>query len=203
METEGPDEKDRRNPNPGAKEGGVASAVPILKMVPPARKTLPEVYAEEFEFVWRLLARFGLNDAAAEDAAQEVFIRFHGNFDSWDQSRPVRALLAGYAWHVASEHRKRASTRYEQLAREEMPDAGHDGHARMDGRIDSVRMIERALAPLSEEQRDIVILHLVEERPMSEVSEILNVPENTLSSRLRAARAIFLPRLQRMMQGRP
>lgn len=177
------------------------SAAPNLKVVPDRLMTFREVYDAEFAFVWRVVRRFGIEERHAEDCAQEVFFRFHQNFATWDQTRPVRALLGGYAFNVASEMRKRASARYESPAFDQLPEVSHAGDLRMEGSLDAARLVTAALDVLTEDERTVVVLHLLEERAMREVAEILGANENTCSGRLRTAKAKFLPRLRALMRG--
>ena len=201
MDRDETDEKDRRIAVPDAKEGESMAAAPNLQVVR-ARKSFREVYEEEFEFVWRVVRRLGLDEQAAKDATQEVFIRVHRDFAELDPSRPVRPWLGRYAWNVASEMRKRASARYERPANDALPETVDDAHSRMEGRVDAVRVITRVLDRLTDEQREVVVLHLLEDRPMPEVSRILGVKLDTCSSRLRAARKIFEPILGEHLKGR-
>lgn len=199
MDSDDSGEKVPRIDGSAANEGEMASP-PNLQVVR-ARKTFREVYDEEFEFVWRVVRRLGLDDQAAKDATQEVFIRVHRDFDELDPSRPVRPWLSRYAWNVASEMRKRASARYERTTSDAMPETTDDDHQRMQGRVDSVRVITRVLDLLTPDQREVVVLHLLEDRPMPEVARILGDNLNTCSSRLNKARKIFQPILERYLRG--
>lgn len=198
MPTDDDPKNSERNPAPEANPGEMAAV--SLQLVP-NRMTFREVYDAEFAYVWRIVRRFGIDERNAEDCAQEVFFRFHQNFATWDQTRPVRALLGGYAFRVASEMRKRASARYEKPAFDQMPEVAHAGDARLEGSLDAARLIHGALAKLTDDERAVVVLGLLEERPMREVAEILGENENTCSSRLRRAREKFVPLLQSLMRG--
>jgi RNA polymerase sigma-70 factor, ECF subfamily len=201
MTPDDPGKESERKAGATAKGGQpMAAPAPNLQLVP-TRATFREVYDAEFAFVWRLVRRFGVEERNAEDGAQEVFFRFHQNFASWDQARPVRALLGGYAFRVSSEMRKRASTRREKPATGDLPDVAHPGDARMEGRLDAIRLVDIALRILEEDERNVVVLALLEERPMREVAEILGENENTCSGRLRRAKERFLPRLTRLLRG--
>ncbi len=48
--------------------------------------------------------------------------------------------------------------------------------------------ISRALAHLRPEERTILVLHHVDERPVAEIARTLGIPEGTAKSRLHAAR---------------
>jgi RNA polymerase sigma-70 factor (ECF subfamily) len=49
-------------------------------------------------------------------------------------------------------------------------------------------LIRRAFARLDADKRTILILHHVDERPISEIARILQIPEGTAKWRLHAAR---------------
>lgn len=192
MENDGGTKNPTRIPDAAAKEAEMAAASP-LKLVPPPerRMTFREVYDAHFAYVWRLVRRFGVVDRNAEDCVQEVFIRFHQDYEAkFDPKQgSVKAFLSGYAFRVASEMRKRASNRYEQPASETLPEVSHAG---THGSVDARMVLERAFAKLSPEDRDIAVLHFGEGHPVREVAEILGKNENTCSGRVRHIREVFV-----------
>ena len=56
---------------------------------------------------------------------------------------------------------------------------------------DTHELVMRALAPLSDELREVLVLHDLFGHEMGETSTILQIPLNTGYSRLRVARARF------------
>lgn len=193
METDDPGKKNQRKEAGGAKEGeSMAAAAPKLSVVPAARPTFREVYDAEFDYVWRVARRFGIEEKDAEDVVQVVFVRFHAAFEKWDPAKgSLRAFLSGFAWNVCSEFRKRASARYERPAGDLLPEVALADDARMEGRVDLRRVVDCALQVLTEDERSVFVLRAIEEHSMPEVAEILGKNENSCWTWFRSAKAKF------------
>src|SRR5688500_1449956 len=89
---------------------------------PPARATLEAVYRDHFDYVWRLLVAFGVDESAREDAAHDVFIVVHNKLPDYDGSSAITTWLFGIVRRVAANARRRASrTRERRYARPASP----------------------------------------------------------------------------------
>ena len=151
------------------------------------------------------LARAIVGDTGeAEDVAQEAFVAAWRNlprlrepdrFDAWFGRILVNAARMSV--------RRRGPTRSMPLV---FRDADDDGQAigsdlgRLDAGHEGVvagDALQRAIDRLSVEQRTILALHHLEERPVTEVAAIIGIPVGTAKWRLHAARAA----LERAMES--
>ncbi len=66
---------------------------------------------------------------------------------------------------------------------------------RLVGQAEIVAYIRRAIAELPVHQREVLVLHDLEERSDSEVAKLLGIPRNTVKSRLRRARIALRARV--------
>jgi RNA polymerase sigma-70 factor, ECF subfamily len=145
-----------------------------------------------YRLAWSILA----NDADAADATQDALLsawrqlprlRDAGVFDGWLNRIVANAAL------MARRHRVRlreVSVRpAERGAEVPQPEPRQDLHARtqMDEMVDN-DAIGRALDRLRPQDRMILVLHHVEERPVAEIARSLGIPVGTVKSRLHAAR---------------
>lgn len=164
---------------------------PQLAVIEGARR--PEfraVFVEHYRFVWRLLAHFGVLEAARDDAAQEVFAVVHRRLSDYDGDTPMRAWLAGIARRVASTLQRtqlRAARRLEVVA---PPPAPTQPDAELEQR-QRVALAEACLATLDDDQRDVLVLTEIEGLSAPEIAAALGVKLNTVYSRLRVAREKF------------
>lgn len=136
--------------------------------------------------VFRLSIAILGNEADARDAAQEAFVtawrglrslRDAERFDAWLQRVTVNA--ARQTIRAGRRRRVREIPSSSVVALAERPaDPGRDDAA----------VVDAALAVLPVEQRAILVLHHLEERPLAEIAAILDVPVGTAKSRLFAAR---------------
>ena len=151
-----------------------------------------EIYDREFEYVWRNLGRFGVPERELPDATHEVFLVLHRRWNELDHARPIRPWLFGVARRVA------ADTRAKQ--REAPSEA--ETVAPTDPLVAQRNLLWRALAALDDAKRTIVILHDLEGYTGAEIAEQLEIPINTVHSRLRLARAELAAEVERRGGGR-
>jgi RNA polymerase sigma-70 factor (ECF subfamily) len=120
-------------------------------------------------------------------------------WDDFDQTRAVRPWLFGIAFRVASGHRRRGKRMvlgddYETADPALRPD---EAVAASEER----RLLLRAFDTIPMERRAVLILHDVDEVPMREIAEQLQIPLFTGYSRLRKARRELDAALQASLRG--
>lgn len=148
---------------------------------------VPEVcaiYDHESEYVFRTLARLGVTPRDLSDAVHDVFVVVHRRIAEYDTTRPVRAWLFGIARRVAAAHRRKAGR--ETVMAEPMSPASVQ--PRVDAQLQARDLLWRALSSLDDDKREAFVLHDLEGYTAPEVAEILEVPVNTVYSRVRVAR---------------
>jgi len=126
--------------------------------------------------------------AAAEDVAQEVFVKLWKGLDRYDG----RAQLSTWIYAItrnqaisALRSRRSAGSLSEPgvFAEAEVASATEDRQGADDA------LLWRAVAELPEAQRRAVTLYYQDERSVEEVAEMLGLPVNTVKTHLHRARA--------------
>ena len=140
------------------------------------------------DLIWSLARRFLRNDADAEDAVQDVFIDLWGSAGRFD--RTVAAEIA----FVSTIARRRLIDKLRQFKRRPGMDSLDDEEAG-DGRQPAVfaqmeeeadvAVVERVLATMEPEHRQIIALSLYEGYSHSEIAERLSLPLGTVKTRVR------------------
>jgi len=173
-------------------------AAPLEPFEPPPRPSFPELFEQHSAYVWHTLRRLGALDRELEDLTHDVFLHVFRHLDDYDTSRPLKPWLFGFAFRVASEHRRKQRARLEVSA---------DGVEATDARPDAVeQLVQRerldlaraALETLEIQRRAVFILHELDGCPIPEVAESLGIPLATAYSRLRLAREDFSKAAQRL-----
>ena len=138
--------------------------------------------------VWRSLRYLGVSDAELPDASQEVFLVVHRRLREFRGEASLGTWIYAICCRVAKASRRRAAARRDAPMAE--PPLGT-----IDADQESALQLERArhrltqaLDELPENQRDIVVLHELEELSMRQVAQVLDCPLFTAYSRLRLAR---------------
>jgi RNA polymerase sigma-70 factor, ECF subfamily len=157
-----------------------------------------DLFERELDFVWNCLRRLGIPERDLEDEALEVFLRVKDTLEAFDPARSVRPWLAGFAYRVACEYRRRPRHRFERI------DADVDGAAIASSpeqhAVDSEQraIVMRALDRVAWDRRAVLVLHDVYGYTIPEVAESCDIPLNTAYSRLRLARAELAQALTRL-----
>lgn len=141
-----------------------------------------EIYEREFDYVCRSLGRLGVPTADIPDAVHDVFVVLYRRWHDIDRERTLRPWLFGVARRIAAALRaKRRET--EPLDEVLVVD---------DPRRGERDRLWRALHELDEDKRVVIILHELEGHSGSEIAALLEIPVNTVHSRLRLARRELL-----------
>ena len=149
-----------------------------------------QLYARHHAYVWRILRRLGVPDAALEDATQDVFVVVHRRRDSLDPDASVRSWLFGIARRVAADlHRGNRRLRRRLEAVPEAPPApALDDEV---SRAEAADFVRRFLERLDDGHRMVFVLADVEGLTAPEISDAMQIPVNTVYSRLRSTRKKF------------
>jgi RNA polymerase sigma-70 factor (ECF subfamily) len=153
---------------------------------------LAELLRRQFRHVWRALRRFGVPEASADDAAQEVFIIASRKLDQLEPGRE-RQFLHAVALRVAANARRARQVRPESaesptiertVAQQPSPEALLD-------RKQARELLDSVLDAMTEDLRTAFVLFELEGYSGPEVAEMLEIPLGTATSRLRRAREAF------------
>lgn len=144
------------------------------------------LYDRQIGFAYNFLRRLGVGAPDVEDVAQETFTQLYVKLDDYDPARPERAWVAGFAVRCAASYRRARRSREVSADVEHEPAVSSGREQR-----DTHEVVMRALAPLSDELREVLVLHDLFGHEMAETAAILQIPLNTGYSRLRVARTRF------------
>lgn len=157
------------------------------------------LFDANYDFVWRMLRRLGVAEAGADDAAQDVFVIAARRLHDIELGKE-RSFLLGTAIRRAAEVR-RANHRVEVLASDEALERMADIAAPPDEVLDERRalaLLDLVLESLDEGLRAVLVLFELEGLTKGEIAEALGIPEGTVASRMRRARARFMKQAARV-----
>jgi RNA polymerase sigma-70 factor, ECF subfamily len=144
------------------------------------------IYEEHFEFVWRTLRRYGVPEAAMDDAIQDAFLVVHSRLPTFEGRSSLRTWIFGIARRVARDHRLSRAKWASADVLDALPVESSSPLATLET-VERARLLERLLAGLAPERREAFILVKLEEMTILEAGEALGVNANTIYSRVRTA----------------
>jgi RNA polymerase sigma-70 factor (ECF subfamily) len=164
------------------------SGRPAVASPSTSREEFGRIFREHAPFAWRTLRRLGVDARETDDACQDVFVVVQRKLGQFEGRSSLKTWIYGVCLKVASDYRRRASSRRETL-HASFPDRAAEGgpHAALE-RKEALRLLDALLDGLDEDKRAVFVLYEIEQLSMREVAEIVACPAQTAYARLYAAR---------------
>jgi len=151
--------------------------------------------------VYSLIARMVQDPAAAEDLAQEVFIKAFRRLETYDPARKFSSWLFKIAHNTTIDHLRRHAPETIPLEGSADRDEEHRGGlaavladesledpSAAAERKDMARSLERAIARLRSDYREVVVLFYIEGASYQEICDATGLPLGTVKTNLHRAR---------------
>jgi RNA polymerase sigma-70 factor (ECF subfamily) len=126
--------------------------------------------------------------AAAEDVAQEVFVKVWQGFGSYDGSARLSTWIYAITRNAAIGALRKRS-RLVSMSEPDVSAAVDSMEARSTAAEDADPQLWRLVEALPEKQRQAVVLFYQDDRPVEEIADMLGMPVNTVKTHLHRARA--------------
>ncbi len=146
------------------------------------------LFARHHVRVFRFVLRLVRDQTQAEDLISEVFL------DVWRQAGRFEARSAVSTWLLAiarykalSALRRRPDEELDEEAAAAIEDPADDPEVAIEKK-DKGEILQKCLAALSPEHREIIDLVYYHEKSVEEVAEIVDIPGNTVKTRMFYAR---------------
>jgi RNA polymerase sigma-70 factor, ECF subfamily len=152
----------------------------------------PEIYKTYFGFVWSCSRRLGVSDAEIDDVVQDIFIVIHGRIGTLQQPESLRSWIYGIVRRTASEYRRAKRTSaasalalatQSELQYPQLPSPQH-----LAEQSDQVKLLWSLLEGIDPPKREVFVLAELDEMTAPEIASAIELPVNTVYSRLRGAR---------------
>ncbi|SOC37126.1 sigma-70 family RNA polymerase sigma factor [Ureibacillus acetophenoni] len=156
-------------------------------------RELDFIFDEHAEHLLQLAYFYTKDHYAAEDIVQEVFIKFLDA--NYEEQGTLRAFLSRMTINKSKDYLK--SWAYKKIQLKEKW-TSLKAKKKKDNVliIDERTMIGEAILQLTLEYRELIILYYFQEMSIAEIAQTLEIPENTVKTRLRRARERLKPLLQ-------
>jgi RNA polymerase sigma factor (sigma-70 family) len=132
----------------------------------------------------------------ADDLCQLAVERALKSRDQWQPGTRLDAWMYRIMRNSWIDEARARTRRAQTFAPEEDGmDVGDDGHEAIERNV-AISEVDRAMAKLPDEQREVIALVLVEGLAYKEAAEILDIPMGTLTSRLVRGRQALVQMLE-------
>lgn len=154
-----------------------------------------KVYRRELPFVWAAARRLGVSPAVIDDAVQDVFLTAYRRWGDVHHDVSPRAWLYGVTRRVAFRYRRTHARTVRRKAAVVQEGAGREAvpHREREEAYD----VDAVLAVLEPKRREVFVMAELLEMTAPEIASQLEIPVNTVYSRLRLARRELEPHLRR------
>ncbi len=161
------------------------------------------VYRDYFGFVWSCARRLlGSSAEAIDDVVQEIFIVIHARLQTLERPEALRSWIYGIVRRTVSTYHRSRRTREGTLSSLHPSEEGLQQPRpatplELAEQNEQVQLLSSLLEELDEEKREVFVLAELEEMTVPEIAQAIEIPVNTVYSRLRAARFAFEEALAR------
>jgi RNA polymerase sigma-70 factor (ECF subfamily) len=169
-----------------------------------------ELVAAQQRRVYALCYRFTASSHDAEDLTQDVFIKLYGNLSSFDAAKgSFQTWITTLTRNLLVDHFRRSRQQRVTDSMDVGWEQGNDA-SRVQPIVDQrttpfqhamrnqmEQMVQSALAKVSPELREAVILRDLQDMDYKEIAEVLAIPQGTVKSRISRGRAELARLLER------
>lgn len=143
-----------------------------------SREAMGRIVGEYYADVYRFCARRVRSDLA-EDAAQETFVTAQKAIKQFDGRSSLRTWLFGIANNQCRNlaRKRRFEITLDEALAKDSPETG----------LIQREALRMAMAKLSIEHREVVVMHEIEGLGYDEIGSVLGIPSGTVKSRLHHA----------------
>jgi len=154
-----------------------------------------EIYKATCSFVYNVALRVTRNSANAEEVTQDVFMKVYRNLKGFGFRSAFKTWVYRITVNTAINHyRKSSKEGKDRVDYDNLIESLPDNRSAREGinQSDNQARLNALLDKLSPEHKSCLILREIEGLSYQEMAGVLNIPVNTVRSRLKRARLALL-----------
>lgn len=167
-----------------------------------------ELVEKYSSFVYRTIYFDIKNHEDAEDIAQDVFIKAYGALNGFRYDSEFTTWLYRICKNAVYDYARKSSRNktvsisdmtYDENDEKEAEIPDRSGQYEPEKQVlsnETVRLVREAIAELSEEHRNVIVLRDIEGYSYTEIADMLSLEEGTVKSRLSRARIALKKKLE-------
>ena len=163
--------------------------------IPQSHAAFAELMRRHNRLLYRTARAILRDDAEAEDAVQEAYLKVYGSLDQFRGDAKLSTWLVRIVANEALARVRKSGRRAEiaPIVTDEgcngVPDAKHEGPESRAERGELRRLLEAQIDALPDAYRSVFVLRALEELSVEETAQALGIPEATVRTRFFRARS--------------
>ena len=161
-----------------------------------------DLYTTYFNFVWSMSRFLGVDAGELDDVVQDIFVIIYERLHTLEQPESLRSWIYGIVRRVVSKYHRTKRTAVIKSGTVRLEPELLSPEIRtpeqMTGQTEEAKLVWNMLQKLDAPKREIFVLAEVGEMTAPEIAAAIDIPLNTVYSRLRAARQELEEALQRL-----
>ena len=153
------------------------------------RYELQQIMREHGDYLMRLSYVYVKSWAVAEDIVQDVFIKFYKTQSKFKQQSSLKTYLAKMTINKSCDYLRSVKGRLAILKNswKEVPQSEASAEQRTLNKLKD-NQLAAAVLELPIKYREVIVLYYYEDMTSNAIALLLNIPENTVKTRLKRAR---------------
>lgn len=151
-----------------------------------------DLYKMYIDFVWSSARYLGVDPCEMDDVVQEIFITIHARIETLQDPNALRSWIYGITRRIVSTyHRNRRTaliTTDTAFLGPEMLQPERESPQRIAEQSEQAQLLWSLLNELDASKREVIVLAELREMTAPEIAATIDIPLNTVYSRLRVAR---------------
>lgn len=151
-----------------------------------------DVYATYFSFVWSMARHWGIDEGELDDVVQDIFVIIHERLHTLERPASLRSWVYGIVRRVASTYHRTKRTRLIRTGTTRVEPETIEPEfltpQQLVEQSEQAKLLWSLLEELDAPKREVFVLAELEDMTAPEIAAAIEVPLNTVYSRLRAAR---------------
>jgi RNA polymerase sigma-70 factor, ECF subfamily len=169
-------------------DGAADDTLLIARIAAADAVALRGLFARHHVRIYRFIQRLVHNPAIAEELTNEVFLEVWRNAGTFEGTSSASTWILSIAHHRAvSSLRKRRENAWDEHAALKLHDTSDDPETAAQ-KVDKGEILRRCVDALSTDHKAIIDLVYYHELSVAEASRVMQIPENTVKTRLFHAR---------------
>ena len=144
------------------------------------------------------------NEADAKDLTQDALLRIYQKFSTYQGQASIKVWAQRITTNIFLDGIRKQKAKLFSLDDHEaykyIPDEGSSIEDQVEGHMQS-KEVREAVTKLPEQYKIVIVLRYLQDMKYKEISEILEIPENTVKTHLFRARKLLKDMLQNSMCG--